>query len=183
MRLELTYPDKQCRALPFFGRLAPGRRASWSHGLLCLGLILIAQSAQSQSSDYPAVDCVIQPYKIVDLGSPVSGVIEKVLVERSDFVTAGQVVAQMEDQVERATVDLARARTEIDAQLQAETINLHYDDKTRQRIDSLYNRRVLPVENKDSADRESQLSTFRVQQVRDLQRVRNLELERAKKTG
>ena len=125
-------------------------------------------------------DCVIQPYKVVDLGSPASGVIEKVLVERSEFVEKGQAVAQMEDGIERATVELARARTKLDAQLQAETINLHYDDKTRTRIDSLYDRRVIPVENKESADREVELSVHRLQQVKDLQRVRTLEFRRAK---
>lgn len=143
--------------------------------------VLTSPHALAEGADYPAVDCVIQPHKIVDIGSPVSGVIDRVLVDRSEFVAMGQPVAQIEDKIERATVDLAKARTEIDAQLQAETINLHYDGKAKDRIDSLYSRRVIPVENKDSADREAELSSHRLQQVKDLKRVRELEYQRAQK--
>ncbi len=142
--------------------------------------MLVLPVSQAFSAEYPAVDCVVQPYRVVDLGSPVAGVIEEVLVERSDFVRIGQQVARLEGSVEHATVKLARARTKVDAQLQSETVNVEFDEKFLKRIDSLYGRKVIPIDNKDAADRDLELSKWRLEQVKDLQEVRNLELERAK---
>ena len=151
-------------------------------GFTCL-LIPCCQALANDppATGYPAVDCVIQPSQIVDLGSPVSGVIAEVLVQRSDFVRTGDPIARLDDNIERATVELAIARTNINAQVNSETINMQYDQKSQRRIDSLYGRKVIPIENKDDADRDAQLSQSRLTQIMDLQVVRNLELERARK--
>ena len=125
------------------------------------------------------MDCVIQPYRVVDLGSPVSGVIGEVLVDRSDYVVKGQEVALIEDRVEQATVELARARAKLDAQLQSEQVNLRYDRKSKHRVDDLYGRKVVSINNKDVTDRDEKLSRLAIEQVKDLQEVRNRELARA----
>lgn len=148
---------------------------------MSVALVAIAFSQTIHAAiELPATDCVVQPYRVVDLGSPVAGVIEKVLVERSDYVEIGQEVARINDRIEIATVELAKARTKVEAQLQAETINVAFDVKSQKRVDSLYGRQVIPIENKDAADRDVELSRWRLEQVKDLRVVRNLELERAK---
>ena len=70
---------------------------------------------------YPAtmnadeLDCLIEPHEVVNLSSPVEGVLEKVHVDRGAIVKKGQVVAQLESNLEYATVTLARARADVDA--------------------------------------------------------------------
>ena len=59
--------------------------------LLC-GVSLSAAAAETS----PGFDCVITPSRSVDLGSPVPGQIHEVLVDRSDSVRAGQVVARLD---------------------------------------------------------------------------------------
>ena len=56
------------------------------------------------------LDCVINPSIVADLGSGAPGVLDRVRVERSDFVKAGDVVAELESGVEMAALELARAR-------------------------------------------------------------------------
>ena len=54
--------------------------------------------------------CVLLPNKTVELAAPVSGVVDKVFIERGDAVRAGQTVLQLNN--ENATVELAKARLE-----------------------------------------------------------------------
>jgi len=129
--------------------------------------------------EFPPVDCVISPYQIVDLAAAVPGVIEKVLVERSDFVKRGQVVAELAAGVERATVELAKARARVEPEIDVWRINLDFDEKRKARIRSLYEKHVTSDENKDDADREVELSALKLQQARDLKIIRKHELERA----
>jgi len=77
--------------------------------LLFIGIYALSQQVSANPtttaySSMPAVDCVINPYRVVDISSPVAGVIEKLYVERSQHVSAGQVVARLEASVERANV-------------------------------------------------------------------------------
>ena len=49
--------------------------------------------------------CLINPKRIVQLGSPVAGLLSEVLVDRGATITAGQVVAKLESSVEEAQLD------------------------------------------------------------------------------
>jgi multidrug efflux pump subunit AcrA (membrane-fusion protein) len=143
-------------------------------------LLLLSVSPFSASADeFPSVDCVISPYQIVDLGSAVPGVIDRLLVERSDFVSRGQVIAELAAGVERATVELAKARAQVEPEINVWQVNVDFDEKRKARIHSLYERRVISDDNRDEADREAEISTWKLQQARDLKRIRNLELDRA----
>ena len=53
--------------------------------------------------------CVLLPNKTLELAAPVSGVVDKVFIERGDAVRAGQTVLQLNSEVENATVELAKA--------------------------------------------------------------------------
>ena len=52
------------------------------------------------------LDCMIQPNQIVQVGTAVSGVVERISVERGDTVVRGQVLVQLSAGVERASLAL-----------------------------------------------------------------------------
>lgn len=141
------------------------------------------QGAQSPVTDpvaaMPPVDCVVSPHKVIDLASAVPGVIEAMGAERSEFVEQDQVVARLASQVEQASVALAQQRAEIEAEVFLEEINLDFAERQQRRIDMLYDTDAVSFQNKDDADREVELSTWKLQQARDLLNVRKLELNRA----
>jgi RND family efflux transporter MFP subunit len=122
---------------------------------------------------------VVNPNLIVDLSSPVPGVLDEVLVERSDVVAKGQVVARLAAGVERAGVNLAIARTKLDPEIYAGMVNVKFDRKRKERLDSLYGNDVIAIQNKEEAEREAQLSVWSLQRARDRQKERLLELKRA----
>ncbi len=71
-----------------------------------------AESARAQpaSKPAPALDCMIQPHQVVQVGSAAPGVIERILVDRGDLVTSGQPIVQLNASVERAALAVARER-------------------------------------------------------------------------
>ncbi|MBL8327952.1 MAG: efflux RND transporter periplasmic adaptor subunit [Rubrivivax sp.] len=61
----------------------------------------------------PAVnqlDCLIQPSQTVQVGTASAGVVQSVKAERGDYVRRGQVLVQMEAQVERAALAMAQEK-------------------------------------------------------------------------
>jgi RND family efflux transporter MFP subunit len=71
-------------------------------------------------------DCVIDAAETAKLGSPVSGILAKVLVERGDYVTRDQPVAQLQSTIEAATVayDRLKASSTAAVDAQKERVNL-----------------------------------------------------------
>lgn len=65
-------------------------------------------------------DCVIDPARVVKLGSPVTGILADVLVNRGDVVKSGQIVAKMDQDVERVAVIVDRLRAESTAEIDAQ---------------------------------------------------------------
>ena len=140
---------------------------------------LSANAAGSAYSSMPAVDCVINPFRVVDISSPVPGVIEKLYVERSQQVSVGQVVAQLGASVERANVELARYRAGIDSEIGLSTVNIKFDQLRKKRVEGLLEAQNISRENADQIEREVQLSQWKLKQARELADIRQLELRKA----
>ncbi len=58
------------------------------------------------------LECLVEPFMLVNVGSAVDGVLEHVLVNRGDRVRKGQVVAKLQSGIEAAAVKLSLARVE-----------------------------------------------------------------------
>lgn len=138
-----------------------------------------ANVAAVEYNSMPAVDCVINPYRVVDISSPVPGVIEKLYVERSQQVSAGQVVAELEASVERANVELARYRAGVQSEIGLGQVNVNFDQLRKQRVASLHEKQNISEENAQQIEREVQLSRWKLRQARELLDIRKLELRRA----
>lgn len=144
-----------------------------------LALPVLASEPETIYSSMPAVDCVINPYRVADISSPVAGVIKKLYVDRSQKVNAGQVVAQLDASVEHANVELAKYRATVQSEIGLSQVNMDFDNTRKIRIDTLYAKQNISRENADQASREAQLSKWKLQQANELSQVRKLELRRA----
>lgn len=112
------------------------------HVILCIGFLLIAPwAALAAEADFDKdkLDCIIEPYIVVNVGSEVPGVIEKVNVDRGDFVKEGQVLARLNSGVEEATVELISARFE-------------FATREHERSSQLYKDGVIPFYDMDKAE-------------------------------
>src|SRR6478735_3609397 len=75
-------------------------------------LIMPASAADPSAILGKPQDCIIEPFIVTELGSPATGILEELLVDRGDRVTKGMVVARLRSDLEQASLDLATARAE-----------------------------------------------------------------------
>ena len=126
-----------------------------------------------------ALDCVIDPYQIIEVGSAVTGIIEAVHVERSEGVKAGAVLVELDSGVERAAVDLARARAGMDGEIKARAANLELGKQRRQRADNLFQQDALSLDLHQEIDTEATVARLDLQSAHESQRLARLQLAQA----
>ncbi len=127
----------------------------------------------------PPLDCVIKPYVVVELGSPVEGVIQEITVERNDLVNKGQVLARLKSDVEKATVSLARARAELDGAIEARRAALEFGKRKLARTDELYEKKAVSFHIKDEAATDARIARLKLVEAKENKLLAKLELERA----
>lgn len=111
-----------------------GRRVS----VFSLGLVLMLGVAQADERiTGKQFDCVIDPARVVKLGSPVTGILADVLVDRGDIVKKDQIVARMDQEVERVAVIADRLRAESTAEIDAQATRNELIQKELERAQTL----------------------------------------------
>ncbi len=91
-----------------------------------------ANAAAQPAPPAGALDCMIQPHQVVQIGTPTPGVIAQVLVDRGDIVAKGQPLVQFQASVERAALAVARERA---AQNGETTVAVSSQDLARRELE------------------------------------------------
>jgi RND family efflux transporter MFP subunit len=152
-------------------------------GVLYLLLILLTAPAGFDAvadEDIVIEDCVIEPNKVAEVSSPVTGVIEGVTVKRGELVKKGQVVVMLESGVERATVELARVRSERDQAIKARRARLEYTQRLLQRNQELFAQKLISEQVVDEAETDVLLAELELGEFIEERKIAGLELERAR---
>jgi RND family efflux transporter MFP subunit len=124
-------------------------------------------------------DCVIEPAEIVELGSPVAGVVQTLHVERGDFVHAGTAVAELESTVERAAVELARARSQMQGALRSREASFALGKRRNDRVNRLFENNTLSLDLRDQAETEAKIAELQLLDIQEHRRLAALELDQA----
>jgi RND family efflux transporter MFP subunit len=138
--------------------------------------LLATAVAAGSASDY---DCLIEPNMVVDINSSVQGKIEKILVQRSDLVEEGQLLIELESEIEKATVALAAARTDMDAELNERRVSSAFARRKQVRFDQMYKEDVVPMHTKDEVATERALAALQLKHAQEQKEIAKLELRRA----
>ena len=136
--------------------------------------------AAGEGATLPELDCVIEPDATVDVGSRAEGLIDTVYVERGDRIAAGQILVDLDSELERANVDLARTRAEMDAELRARQVNLALGQRRVARNDRLFESRAISGEAREEGETNAALAGFELERSRQGRKVAALELARAR---
>lgn len=125
------------------------------------------------------IDCVVQPGKIAALGSAVPGVLSAVNVSRADFVSAGTVLAELESDVERASLKLANRLASLNTATRLRQANADFGSRTLQRNQTLFQKASISKQTLDQIKTESLIAEMQVQQERENRDVAGIEVIRA----
>ncbi len=117
------------------------------------GMVLLALAAPLAGLSKP-FECLIEPNQVVQLSSPVDGLIEKILVKRGDSVRAGQVLVQLESSAEISAVELAEYRSQMEGKIASAKHRLAYTSKKLARSDELVKQNFISGEKREEAEAE-----------------------------
>lgn len=146
------------------------------NALLLVTILFVSTTAVADTDMF---DCLIEPHQVIEVNSAVQGKIETILVQRSDLVEEGQLLAELESDVEKATVELARARNAMDAELKIRQASHEFARRKLDRFDEMYREDVVPLHTKDEVETEAVLAGLQMREAREHITVARLELKRA----
>lgn len=107
------------------------------------------------------LECLVEPFMTVNVGSPVDGVLETVTVNRGDRVRKGQVVAKLQAGVEAAAVSLTEAR-------------LEFGKRRLARIDSLLEKQLISAQESDELATEVRLREEELKKDQEALKLRTI---------
>lgn len=153
---------------------------SYRNRALKLGMLipmLACHSVSAQATDQ--YECLVEPYQVVKISSPVKGLIDHVFVDTSDVVKKDQVLVELESSVEKATVEAARSRAGMTGEVKAREADLAFKRRQAKRMKDLYKKKAVSSHEKDQAETDVALASMELKKAREEKSFAWLELKRA----
>jgi RND family efflux transporter MFP subunit len=149
------------------------------------GLLLLAAAAPPGADLRPVAEdsttCLIKPRQLVQIGSPVAGLLSEELVDRGDTIGRGEVIARIESSIERADLALDRLKAANDTAIRAEMADLQMAQRMLERKRFLVQRQDVNENALDEVQTKAEVGALRVQQAQMDQRVAALTAERTER--
>ena len=128
----------------------------------------VAKSS-SQPSLQP-IGCIIEPDEVVEVGSPVIGVI-RMIANRGDKVRKGDVLAVLRNDIDRAALSVAQSRAAADAEERAAVANYDFSKQRRVRAEELLRKEFVSKQALDQAIAEDEVAKQKLAQAREQRRI------------
>ena len=142
---------------------------------LPIALLLVFTCVNAWSGDF---DCVIEPKQVIEVRSPLEGLIDKVPVDRGDRVKKGQELVVLDTSLERAQAAIARQRSEMVGAVRSGETRVEFSAKKLKRAENLHDQNYLSAQARDEAATEARLAESELRDARDNRRLAELELAR-----
>lgn len=138
------------------------------------GIAFVSAMAHAQAEH----ECVIQPRQILEIRSPVDGLIQRVHVDRGQTVRRGQLLATLDDSVERVAAEGARHRAGMMGAVQAGESRVTATSRKLERVQELIASKFLSAQALDDAQNEKRLAEAELVEARDARRLAEIEFNR-----
>jgi RND family efflux transporter MFP subunit len=138
----------------------------------CMPIIFLLAPAFAFSESY---DCLIEPMQMVNLASPVTGLLDKVMVKRGDRITKGQVLASLESDAEKAAADLARYKSSLEGPSKLAESKIEFSERKFKRKRDMASEKLLSPQESDDAEAEYKQAQAELQVAKENLQVAGLE--------
>lgn len=125
--------------------------------------------------------CFVEPSEVIELGSPVTGIIEEVLVERSSKVKRGDVVVRLESVVEETNLRLAKAQATFTSEISEQELRREYALKKYERASAMHARKAITFDLLEESEADLKLTEKQLEKARHNHRIAHLEHKRAER--
>lgn len=141
---------------------------------IALAWVLLLRPSWAGAGEF---DCVIQAAQIIEIRSPVVGLLQSVQVRRGAPIRKGQVLVTIESGVERSAMDTARFRSQAQGALQVAQKKLDAARDKARRQTELFEEEFVSAQAKDDAVAELQLAEAELQSAQESSELAKLEFE------
>ena len=124
-------------------------------------------------------ECLIQPNQIVEIRSPAEGLIDKIRVQRGDWVKAGQTLVELESAAERSAVATAKYRSEMAGRMKAAKERVQYASTKAGRASELQKQHFVAAQAHDDAQAEMRVAEAELEDTRENQQLARLDYQHA----
>ena len=136
-----------------------------------------ARAAPQAKAVAPTIGCLISPNRIADIGSPVTGIVERISVDVGDMVRQGQTLVTLRSEVENAGERAAHARWSVDAEVRASEASLELARQRYQRARDLQAQGFFSPQAVEQALTEMRLAEQKLKQSTSQREVLATDLE------
>lgn len=139
-------------------------------------LLGVAPVAQSAGAPF---ECLSEPSQVIEVRTPVDGLIEKVHVDRGDRIRRGQPLVELSSDLERSTVDSALYRMQMEGQIAVAQNRLDYAVRKLARTTELAQSNFLSAQGRDDAESERRVAASELQVAKEARELATIEYRRA----
>jgi RND family efflux transporter MFP subunit len=150
--------------------------------IVTLTLIAAGDHATAQSSttsEMSDFDCVIEPKMMIKLGSPDTGIIESVNVDRDQTVKKDEVVAELDSNLQRIALEAARLKAANDTEIKSGEARLGFRAADADRAVSLFSKSIASGKVRDEALTEKDLAELALNKAKVDYKMAQVDLDQA----
>ena len=124
-------------------------------------------------------DCMIEPIQVVEIRSPVVGLLQQVHARRGDIIQQGQLLVTIESSAEQSAADSARFRSEAQGAIELTTNKVAAGREKLRRLQELHKEELVATQARDDADAELKLAEAELKTARENAQLAKLEHRQA----
>lgn len=140
-------------------------------------LIAVALAGGARLSLAASFDCLVEPTQIVELASPVTGLLDRVLVKRGDRISKNQLVATLESRAEQAAVDLADFKSKQVGPMRMAESKIEFSKRKFSRRQTMASERLISPQDSDDAEAEYRLAESELQVATENRQLAKIEFQ------
>lgn len=144
--------------------------------MVATAALVLAGAVQATGAPF---ECLIEPWQVVEIRTPVDGLIDKVHVQRGDTVRRGQPLVDLLSDFERSTAESARYRAQMEGQIAAARSRVDYSNKKVERSAELARQNFASPQVRDEAEAERRVAEGELQAATENRELAKIEHRRA----
>lgn len=122
-------------------------------------------------------DGLIDPYEIIEIGSPSQGIVEKVLVDKSSRIEQGQILVELDASVQKVALEKAEAMAKFNGEINLQKTQLAFTVRVHDRFKGLSG---VSDHDKDQAATDILLTKNRLKKAKENHILAKFELLKAR---
>jgi RND family efflux transporter MFP subunit len=143
--------------------------------LMVLGPIFVGISTSAAGAEF---DCVIEPRQVLELRSPIEGLIERVNVDRGDYVRKGQELVVLDTGVDQVQAAIAKHRAQMEGAVRSWESRGELTGKKSSRMDELHRQNFISAQARDEASADKRVAEAELRDAVDNRKLAELEHKR-----